>query len=46
MTQASARNVGTCRPGAKGNVQAATPQDGISIPGTGAEQPVVVMKGL
>ena len=45
LFQALLRNVGTCRLDAKGEVQVVKPaRTSVPMPGTGAEQPVVVMK--
>jgi hypothetical protein len=45
--QASVWNAGTCRPDAKGETQIGSPYEGeITEAGTGAEQPVVVLKVL
>jgi hypothetical protein len=47
LNQASMWNAGTCRPDAKGDVQSAeTERIRVPMRGTGAEQPVVVMKVL
>ena len=47
LRQAFARNVGTCRPDAKGAIQAGGPREiGVPMRGTGAGQLVVVMKAL
>jgi hypothetical protein len=48
LVQAFVRNVGTCRPDAKGEAQGglAPPRARVPKPGTGAEWLVVVMKAL
>ena len=47
LNWALAWNVGTCRPDAKGAIQAGGPREiGVPMWGTGAEQPVVGRKAL